>query len=46
VLLVLLAAKSRELLAGRPYRLVMCVLAVMLALFGILLFPEGWKHLS
>jgi threonine/homoserine/homoserine lactone efflux protein len=45
VLLVLLAARSRDFLAGRPYQVVMRVLAVMLALFAFLLFREGWQHL-
>jgi len=34
------------LLAGRPYRVAMRVLAVMLALFALLLFREGLKHLA
>jgi threonine/homoserine/homoserine lactone efflux protein len=42
----LLAGRSRDLLAGRPYRVVMRVLAVMLALFALLLFREGLKHLG
>jgi len=42
----LLAGRSRNLLAGRPYRVVMRVLAVMLALFALLLFREGLKHLE
>jgi threonine/homoserine/homoserine lactone efflux protein len=46
VLVVLLAARSRDLLAGRPYRVVMRVLAVLLAFFAFLLFREGWKHLG
>jgi threonine/homoserine/homoserine lactone efflux protein len=46
VLIVLLAARSRDLLAGRPYRVVMRVLAVLLAVFALLLFREGWKHLA
>ena len=46
VLVVLLAARSRDLLAGRPYRVVMGVLAVLLAFFALLLFREGWKHLG
>jgi len=46
VLLALLAARSRDLLAGRPYRVVMRMLAVLLALFAILLFREGLKHLA
>jgi threonine/homoserine/homoserine lactone efflux protein len=46
VLVVLLAARSRDLLAGRPYRVVMRVLAVLLAFFALLLFREGWKQLG
>ena len=43
---MLLAARSRDLLAGRPYRVVMGVLAVLLAFFALLLFREGWKQLG
>jgi threonine/homoserine/homoserine lactone efflux protein len=46
VLLALLAARSRHLLAGRPYRIAMGVLGVMLAFFALLLFREGLKHLA
>jgi len=46
VVVVLLAARSRELLAGRPYRVVMHVLAMVLAFFALLLFREGWKDLA
>jgi threonine/homoserine/homoserine lactone efflux protein len=46
VLVALLAARSRDLLAGRPYRLVMRVLAVLLAFFALLLFREGLKNLA
>ena len=46
MLLVMLAARSRDLLAGRPYRVVMRVLAVLLVFFAFLLFREGWKHLA
>jgi threonine/homoserine/homoserine lactone efflux protein len=42
----LLAGRSRDLLAGRPYRVVMRVLAAMLALFALLLFREGFRHLA
>ena len=42
----LLAGRSRNLLAGRLYRVVMRVLAVLLALFALLLFREGLKHLA
>jgi threonine/homoserine/homoserine lactone efflux protein len=46
VLVVLLAARSREWLAGRPYRVVMRVLAVLLAFFALLLFREGVIRLA
>jgi threonine/homoserine/homoserine lactone efflux protein len=46
VLVALMAGRSRDLLAGRPYRLVMRVLAVLLGLFAILLFREGLRHLA
>jgi len=44
--LALLAGRSRDLLAGRPYRVVMRVLAALLVLFALLLFREGLKHLA
>ena len=43
---VLLAARSRDWLAGRPFRVVMRVLAALLVFFALLLFREGWQHLS
>jgi threonine/homoserine/homoserine lactone efflux protein len=46
VLVALTAGRSRDLLAGRPYRVMMRVLAVLLALFALLLFREGLKHLA
>jgi len=46
LVVVLLAARSRQLLAGRPYRVVMRVLAVLLVFFAVLLFREGWKQLA
>ena len=46
VLVALLAGRSRNLLAGRPYRIAMRVLAVLLALFALLLFREGLKQLA
>ena len=46
VLVVMLAARSRDWLAGRPYRVVGRVLAVLLAFFALLLFREGWKQLG
>jgi threonine/homoserine/homoserine lactone efflux protein len=42
----LMAGRSRDLLVGRPYRVVMRVLAVLLGLFAVLLFREGLKHLA
>ena len=42
----LLAGLSRDLLAGRPYRVVMRVLAVLLGVFALLLFREGLKLLA
>jgi threonine/homoserine/homoserine lactone efflux protein len=41
----LLTGRSRDLLAGRAYRVVMRVLAVLLGFFALLLFREGLKHL-
>ena len=46
VLVALMAGRSRDLLAGRPYQVVMRVLALLLALFVILLFREGLRHLA
>ena len=46
VLVALLTGRSRNLLAGQPYRVAMRVLAVMLALFAVLLFREGLKQLA
>jgi threonine/homoserine/homoserine lactone efflux protein len=46
VLIALLAGRSRNLLAGRPYRVVLRTLAVLLAVFALLLFREGLKHLA
>ena len=45
VTVALLAGRSRHLLTGRPYRVAMRVLAVMLALFALLLFREGLRQL-
>jgi threonine/homoserine/homoserine lactone efflux protein len=42
----LLAGRSRNLLAGRSYQVAMRVLAVLLALFALLLFREGLKQLA
>jgi hypothetical protein len=41
-----MAGRSRDLLAGRPYRVVMRVLAVLLASFALLLFRAGLRHLA
>ena len=46
VLVALMAGRSRDLLAGRPYRVVMRVLAVLLGFFALLLFREGLKLLA
>ena len=42
----LMAGRSRDLLAGRAYRVVMRVLAVLLGFFAVLLFREGLKLLA
>lgn len=46
VLVALLASRSRHLLTGRPYRMAMRVLALMLASLAVLLFREGLKQLA
>lgn len=46
VMVALLAARSRNLLAGRPYRVAMRILALLLGGFALLLFREGWKNLA
>jgi len=46
MLVALMAGRSRDLLAGRPYRVVMRVLAVLLGFFAVLLFREGLKLLA
>ena len=46
LVLALLVARSRDLLAGRTYRTVMSVLAVLLGLFALLLFREGLRLLA
>jgi threonine/homoserine/homoserine lactone efflux protein len=46
VVVALLAARSRNLLAGRPYRVVMRVLGLLLGFFAVLLFREGLKYLA
>ena len=45
-MVALMAGRSRDLLAGRPYRVVMRVLTVLLGLFALLLFREGLRHLA
>ena len=45
-LVALMAGRSRDLLAGRAYRVVMRVLAVLLGFFAVLLFREGLKLLA
>lgn len=46
ILLALLAARSRRFLAGRAYPAVMRALALLLGLFALLLFREGWLLLA
>jgi threonine/homoserine/homoserine lactone efflux protein len=46
VLVALMAGRSRDLLTGRPYRVVMRVIAVLLGVFALLLFREGLKLLA
>jgi threonine/homoserine/homoserine lactone efflux protein len=46
VLIALLTARSRKLLAGRAYRFVTRVLAGLLGLFALLLFREGLRLLA
>jgi threonine/homoserine/homoserine lactone efflux protein len=46
VLVALLAGRSRDLLAGRSYRVVMRALGALLAGFALLLFREGLKILA
>ena len=46
MLVALMAGRSRNLLSGRPYRVVMRVLAVALGFFAILLFREGLQRLA
>ena len=46
VMVALMAGRSRDLLAGRPYRVVMRVLAVLLGFFALLLFREGLRLLA
>ncbi len=46
VVIALLAGRARDLLAGRPYRVVMRVLAVLLACFAVLLLRDGLERLA
>lgn len=46
IVVALLAAKSSNLLGGRSYRLLMRFLAVLLVLFSLLLFREGWRQFT
>ena len=46
VAIALLAGRSRTLLQGRPYRVTMQVLAVLLGIFALLLFREGARILE
>ncbi len=46
VSVALIAGRSRDLLAGRPYRLVLRALAVLLAVFAALLLREGLRQLA
>ena len=46
IIVALLAGRSRDLLAGRFYRLVMRVLTVLLGVFAILLLQQGLKLLA
>ena len=44
--IAVVAGRSRDLLAGRPYRITMRVLAALLVLFAVLLAREGLKLLA
>jgi threonine/homoserine/homoserine lactone efflux protein len=44
VALALLAARSREFLAGWPYRFTMRTLGVLLVACAALLFRQAWRH--
>ena len=41
-----MAGRYRDLQAGRPYRVVVRVLAGLLGVFALLLFKEGLKQLA
>jgi hypothetical protein len=45
LLIALMAGRSRQVLGGRPYRLVMGLLGVMLAIFAVLWFCQGLRYL-
>ncbi len=46
VVIAVLAGRSRDLLAGRAYRVVMRALAVLLACFAVLLLRDGLERLA
>lgn len=46
IVVAMLAARSRRFLAGRAYRMVLRSLALLLALFAVLLLREGWRLLQ
>jgi len=46
VLVALMTGRSRDLLTGRPYRVVLRVLGVLLGVFALLLFGEELKLLG
>ena len=44
--IAVVAGRSRDFLAGRPYRITMRVLAALLVLLAVLLVREGLKQLA
>jgi threonine/homoserine/homoserine lactone efflux protein len=46
VVIALLAGRSRNLMVGRAYQVIMRVLAVVLAAFAVLLLNEGLRQLA
>jgi len=44
--IAIVAGRSRDLLAGRPYRVTMRVLAALLVFFAVLLMREGLRQLA
>jgi threonine/homoserine/homoserine lactone efflux protein len=44
VVLALIVGRSRGVLHGRPYRLILQILGALLAGFALLLFREAWRH--